>query len=127
MSNTLTRPLSLVAAIALVLIGQAAGAADLMPPTAAAAEAADVEALGPWQIRLRALGVITRDSGTVNGIDGADLSYSDTVVPELDISYYFTDNIAAELILGTTYANVDAAGSIDALGEVGKTWLLPPR
>ncbi len=126
MSNTLTRPLSLVAAIALAAIGQAAAAADLTPPAAAAAEAADVEALGPWQIRLRALGVITRDSGHVNGIDGSDLSYSDTVVPELDISYYFTDNIAAELILGTTYANIDAAGSIDALGKVGKTWLLPP-
>lgn len=126
MSNTLTRPLSLVAAIALVAIGQAAAAADLTPPAAAAAEAADIQALGPWQIRLRALGVITNNSGRVNGIDGSDLSYSDTIVPELDISYYFTDNIAAELILGTTYANIDAAGSIDALGKVGKTWLLPP-
>lgn len=128
MSNTLTRPLSLVAAIALVAIGQAAAAADLTPPAAAAAEAeaADIQALGPWQIRLRALGVITNNSGRVNGIDGSDLSYSDTIVPELDISYYFTDNIAAELILGTTFANIDAAGSIDALGKVGKTWLLPP-
>lgn len=126
MSNTLTRPMSLVAAIALVAIGQAAAAADLTPPAAAAAEAADIQALGPWQIRLRALGVITNNSGRVNGIDGSDLSYSDTIVPELDISYYFTDNIAAELILGTTYANIDAAGSIDALGKVGKTWLLPP-
>ncbi|MCD2183032.1 OmpW/AlkL family protein [Rhizobium sp. GN54] len=126
MSNTLTRPLSLVAAVALAAIGQAAAAADLMSPAAAAAEAADIRALGPWQIRLRALGVITNNSGRVSGIDGSDLSYSDTIVPELDISYYFTDNIAAELILGTTYANIDAAGSIDALGRVGKTWLLPP-
>lgn len=126
MSNTLTRRMSLVAAIALVAIGQAAAAADLTPPAAAAAEAADIQALGPWQIRLRALGVITNNSGRVNGIDGSDLSYSDTIVPELDISYYFTDNIAAELILGTTFANIDAAGSIDALGKVGKTWLLPP-
>lgn len=126
MPNTLTRSLSLFAAVALATIGQAATAADLTPAPAAEAVAADVEALGPWQIRLRALGVITNNSGHVNGISGSDLSYSDTIVPELDITYYFTNNIAAELVLGTTYANIDAAGSIEALGEVGKTWLLPP-
>src|SRR5690606_8449724 len=48
----------------------------------------------------------------------------DSVIPELDISYYFTDNIAAELILGTTNARIGT----DGLGDipVGKTWLLPP-
>ena len=97
-------------------------AADLTAQSATQAAAAH----GPWQVRVRALGVITKDSGTVDGIAGADLSYSDTVIPELDISYYFTQNIAAELVLGTTYANVHAGGSIAGLGKVGKTWLLPP-
>ncbi|MCB8839169.1 OmpW family protein [Aurantimonas sp. VKM B-3413] len=84
------------------------------------------EAQSPWQVRLRGLGVITRDSDRVDGVAGSDLSYSDTVIPELDISYFFTDNIAAELILGTTYANVDGEGSLASLGQVGKTWILPP-
>lgn len=125
MLNTPTRTFGLVALITAASFGQAP-AADLAPAAGAAPEAVVVDTLSPWQIRVRALGVITNDSGEVKGISGSDLSYSDTVIPELDISYFFTDNIAAELILGTTYAHIDAEGSIGALGEVGKTWLLPP-
>lgn len=62
----------------------------------------------------------------MNGVPGSDLDYSKSITPELDITYYFTDNIAAELILGTTYANINGAGSISSLGKVGKTWILPP-
>ncbi|ANT54492.1 OmpW/AlkL family protein [Mesorhizobium amorphae] len=115
------------AAVILIVMGQQAIAADLE-------QAADVPLAGasvtewpsPWQVRLRALGVITKDSGYVNGVPGSGLSYSDTLTPELDISYFFTDNIAAELILGTTYANIDGQGTIGGLGKVGKVWLLPP-
>jgi len=70
--------------------------------------------------------VITNDSGRIDGLPGSDLSFSNTVIPEFDISYFFNENIAAELILGTTYAKVYGGGSISALGEIGKTWLLPP-
>ncbi|WP_208245923.1 OmpW family protein (plasmid) [Rhizobium sp. T1470] len=104
--------------------------------TAFVAEASDLDSVpyapaiaaspSPWQLRLRALGAITSDSGRVDRLAGSDLSYSDTVFPEFDISYFFNDNIAAELILGTTYAKVRGGGSIAGLGEVGETWLLPP-
>ena len=92
-----------------------------------AASAADVDdrmivEQSPWQVRVRALGVITRDDGNVDQIPGSNLSSSDSLVPELDISYFFTDNIAAELILGTTRSTID----VDGVGEAGKTWLLPP-
>ena len=110
-------------ACALFLTGQAV-AADLAQ---APLEPVSIEALttrNPWQIRVRALGVITRDSGSIDGVPGSDLSYSDTLIPELDISYFFTDNIAAELILGTTYANIHEDGAVGV--PVGKAWLLPP-
>ncbi|QRM56725.1 OmpW family protein [Sinorhizobium sp. BG8] len=126
MLNTLTRPMGLFAIAVAATLGQVASAADLTPITEPAPGAAELAASSPWQVRVRGLGVVTNDSGHVNGIAGSDLSYSDTIVPELDISYFFTDNIAAELILGATYANIDAAGSIAGLGKVGKTWLLPP-
>jgi outer membrane protein len=99
--------------------------ADLTPVQVAPVVDETIAAQSPWQIRVRALGVITNDSGSVNGVPGADLDYSDTVIPELDISYFFTDNIAAELVLGTTYAKIDGAGALDGI-PVGKTWLLPP-
>lgn len=115
------------AAIVLILMGQQAVAAELAQSASVPqAGAAVTEWPNPWQVRLRALGVITEDSGYVNAVPGSDLSYSNTVTPELDISYYFTDNIATELILGTTYANIEGQGAIGALGNVGKVWLLPP-
>lgn len=103
-----------------------ASAADLVQRMADEPAPPPVTSPSPWQVRVRALGVITEDNGHVDTIPGSDLGYSDTVVPELDISYYFTDNIAAELILGTTYANISGAGSISDLGTVGKVWVLPP-
>ncbi|MBS9720852.1 OmpW family protein [Tianweitania sp. BSSL-BM11] len=108
---------------ALLLLCAPAMAADL---SAFDQPGALVEAPGPWQVRLRALGVLTEDEGSVDGIAGSDLHYSDSVTPELDITYYFTNNLAAELILGTTKANVHTGGSIDSLGKVGSTWVLPP-
>ncbi|MER8665432.1 OmpW family protein [Mesorhizobium sp. M1148] len=115
------------AALVLILMGQQALTAELAQAASVPqAGAAVTEWPNPWQVRLRALGVITEDSGYVNAEPGSGLSYSNTVTPELDISYYFTDNIATELILGTTYANIEGQGAIGALGNVGKVWLLPP-
>lgn len=121
-----TRALAAIAT--LLLLAPAVFAADMAPLMEPAPEAATetFAAPSPWQVRVRGLGVITNDSGSVNGVGGSDLSYSDSVIPELDITYYLTDNFAAELILGTTYSNIHAEGSLAAVGKVGKTWLLPP-
>lgn len=111
--------------------GVALAASILFPAAVHTASASDLsERMGstpsPWQIRLRALGVITSDKGYVNQIPGSGLGYSDSVTPELDISYYFSENIAAELILGTTRANIYGTDSIAGLGTLGRTWVLPP-
>lgn len=120
------RVAALAATAAFALFGQATLAADLAPVMDAAPEAQSLAPQSPWQIRVRGLGVITNDEGSVDGVAGSDLSYSDSVIPELDITYYFTNNIAAELILGTTYANVYGEGSVAGLDKIGKTWVLPP-
>ncbi len=114
---------ALVAGYALFVTGQAA-AADLAQAPLEPVSIETLTARNPWQIRVRALGVITRDTGSIDGVPGSDLSYSDTLIPELDISYFFTDNIAAELILGTTYADIHEDGAVGV--PVGKAWLLPP-
>ncbi|KZK94541.1 MULTISPECIES: OmpW family protein [unclassified Pseudovibrio] len=121
---SLKRVMGLMVTAAMVVpVGQVLAADMPVPQEDIIAAAASEKS--PWQIRVRALGVITEDSGHVNGVSGSDLSYSNTVVPELDITYYFTENIAAELILGTTWANVDGDGAL-AGTDVGDTWILPP-
>lgn len=114
-------------AIVLAVLGAygTAQAADAVEP-GPILNAPTLDTVSPWQIRLRALGVITQNEGRIDQDPASDLSYSDTIVPELDITYYFTDNVAAELILGTTYANIrGTAGVVDG-ANVGKVWLLPP-
>lgn len=126
----LTSRLAIIVAAAAGLIALAAPvqAADLSAgtPVYKAPAAAPVAEKSPWQIRLRLLGVVPEDGGSVNGVPGSDLDYTSSVVPELDISYYFTDNWAAELILGTAKSSVNGAGSLSALGNIGSTWMLPP-
>ncbi|MBB1248361.1 OmpW/AlkL family protein [Rhizobium sp. G21] len=128
MSHAHVAPLLAALATAALLGGMPAKAADLTaaPDVAPEAQADVAAAFSPWQVRLRALGVLPTDSGDVDGIAGSDLSYTDSVIPELDISYYFTKNISAELILGTTHSSIHGDGSVKGLGKVGKTWILPP-
>ena len=79
---------------------------------------------GHWLVRGRAIAVIPNDSATLSAA-GGDVSISTSVVPELDISYFFTPNIAAELILGVTPHDVSGAGAL-AGNDLGSVWLLPP-
>ena len=77
---------------------------------------------GDWLLRARAIDVMPDESATVTVIGGG-VDAGNNIVPELDISYFFTDNIAAELIAATSNHNVHAtAGGLD-LGDV---WALPP-
>ena len=80
---------------------------------------------GDWQFRLRAITVQPDEGADIDPI-GGDVDIDTSVVPEFDITYFFTDNIAAELILGVTPHDVTAVDT--ALGDVdlGSVTLLPP-
>lgn len=81
-------------------------------------------------VRGRALVVMPQESANLDlggfRIPGADVSISTSLVPELDISYFFTPNIAVELILGVTPHKVKGAGTLAGAGPIGEAWLLPP-
>ena len=55
----------------------------------------------PWLVRARVVNIDTANkSDPVGGVGAANrLTVSNKTIPELDISYFFTPNIAAELIL----------------------------
>lgn len=92
-----------------------------------------IEPWNPWMIRVRALGVLPYASGSTVYVQGvpalsspnSGLSIGNSIVPELDISYFFTKNIAAELILGVTKHSITGTGSLNNL-NIGSSWLLPP-
>jgi outer membrane protein len=124
--NSRALVLPLVAAALLGGVASQALAADL-PPKPAYKAAPMAEPFNPWMIRVRTLGVLTRNSGNVDQVAGSGLATSDTVVPELDITYFFNKNWAAELILGVTKHHVTGTGVAATNGlDVGKAWLLPP-
>ena len=81
---------------------------------------------GDWLVRLRGIAVLPNEDVDSTNTPGLDVSIDDSVVPELDISYFFTPNIAAELILGTTPHDVTGKGAIIPGANVGSVWLLPP-
>lgn len=50
---------------------------------------------GPWQVRLRAVDLQSANKDST----GLGLSLNDKTIPEVDVTYFFTPNLAAELIL----------------------------
>lgn len=105
----------------------------LAPNFANAQEENKTEDFKKWQVRVRGVGVVPDESAKIS-IIGGDVNISNTLIPELDITYFFTKNIATELILGTTKHEVNTVGSdISAVGgptsanvDLGSVYLLPP-
>ncbi|MGB3626312.1 MAG: OmpW family outer membrane protein, partial [Henriciella sp.] len=79
----------------------------------AAGAAVAEEGDSPWMVRGRVIGVLPDEAASLS-VGGTALpgtvDISDQYVPELDITYFFTKNIAAELILGVTPHDVKATG-----------------
>ena len=95
---------------------------------------------GDWVVRARAAHISPNEDSklgkTVNKNiapvmnPGAELDVRSNTIPELDISYYFTKNIAAELILalGTRHDVYITGDAGNAIGnqKLGSVNLLPP-
>ena len=77
------------------------------------------QAESPWLVRVRAVNLDSTNGDTT----GLGLSVNNKVIPELDITYFFTPNIAAELIL--TYPQKHDVRSSVA-GDLGTLKHLPP-
>ena len=70
---------------------------------------------GDLLVRVRAITVNPSESSTL------PLAVDDQVTPEIDFTYFLTNNIAMELILATTRHDVTLSGA-----SIGKISLLPP-
>jgi outer membrane protein len=106
-----------------------------VPAAPAAIPASDApvgKEAGTIMVRLRAIGVLPQTSTSSVSKIGGDINATNQAAPEVDFSYFFTDNIAAELIAATTRHEVNVTNS--ALAgvlhgrplDVGSIWVLPP-
>jgi outer membrane protein len=76
----------------------------------------------PWMVRVRAVDLLWANGQSGSIVQGANVKAKDQIIPELDVSYFFTKNIAAELVL--TYPQsiqIDAGGT-----KLGTIKALPP-
>ena len=93
--------------------------------TTTSALADDGDVAGHFQVRLRGLAVLPDASADIK-IGGTSIGgktdVTNSVIPEIDGTYFFTDHFAVELIAATTKHSVHNT----VAGDVGSVWLLPP-
>jgi len=83
-------------------------------------------ASGDMMVRMRAIQVMPDEAGTPTLV-GGDAKISNSSVPEVDISYFVTNNFAMELVLATTTHEVSVYNSTGpATLDLGDVSLLPP-
>lgn len=78
---------------------------------------------GPWMVRLRAVSLQPADkSDAAPGLPADAIHVSSKTIPEVDFSYFFTPNLAAELVLTVPQEHdVTLAGT-----KIGTFKQLPP-
>ncbi|MDD2878175.1 MAG: outer membrane beta-barrel protein [Acidiphilium sp.] len=81
---------------------------------------------GDIMVRLRADGVLPQNMSSNLSRIGGKIDASDTVIPELDLSYFFTPHISVEAIAGTSRHNIWANDTALGTVKVGSVWVLPP-
>ncbi len=91
-----------------------AAVAVILSLTGIAAQAQE----GPWLVRVRAVNLDSANKDST----GLGLSINNRTIPEVDISYFVTPNIAAELILTYPQKHKIYSGST----EIGSLKHLPP-
>ena len=84
-------------------------------------QAQSMETDNPWMLRVRAVDLLWQN-GQSNVVQADNVKATNQVIPEFDISYFFTKNISTELVLtypqqvSITYGQGNAsAGKINAL------------
>ena len=77
-----------------------------------------------WIVRFRAINVMPDEDSSTTGLPAGTKVRADfALTPELDFTYFFTDHMAAELILATSRHEMSTSNGVD-LGDV---WILPPH
>lgn len=126
MRNYMVKSLAMTFVLCAVMLGfngswQSANASEMTPVDMNYAK---------WLIRVRALGILpdTDSDLSVAGtpVPTAGVDIDDRYVPELDITYFLTKNIAVELVLALSKHDVEGTGVL-AGTDIGDFYIIPPH
>lgn len=99
-------------------------------PMLAAAGGAAAQSAGDWTVKVGVNKITPKvDSGDVSApaMPGTKADVGADTKPILNLAYFFTENIAAELDLGAPYRHdLYGAGAIEGTGKLGTADVLPP-
>jgi outer membrane protein len=109
-----------------LLLGVMLAGVSLAGPAAAWSADDGGKQAGAFMVRARLIDVIPQTSSSSISVIGGNVDVTSTLAPEVDFSYFFTDNIAAELIAATTRHTLSASNTAIGPVQVGTTWVLPP-
>lgn len=118
-------PSRLASSFALAIVGMASGTVPSMAG----------DSNGDFQIRVGGTGVLFDDQvnsvKTNTGVNlksaiGADAEVEDVYVPTATLTYFFTNNLAFELVCCAAHINVKGTGGLAPLGDIAEAWTLPP-
>ena len=114
-----------------------AAAVAVMTLATGAATGASAQTANDWQVARKGDWIVTGritdvSSGaddsifTSGGVDtGLNVDVGNSTMPTLGFTYFLTDNISVEAILGTTQHEIRAQGGATDVA-VHETWVLPP-
>src|SRR3974390_2679758 len=99
----------------------------LAAAAAAFSMSAQADDFSAWEVRVGAVRVKTQESSSaIPGLLPAGvIEVQSKPIPEVDISYFFTKNISAELVL-TYPQKMDVAINAGGIGHLGTVDVLPP-
>ncbi len=110
--------------LAALLLGATFMSGAAMAQTATPDAGFKTKQAGQFLVRARVIDVDPQNSSSSVSI-GGHVGTTDQVAPELDLSYFITNNIAVEAIAASTRHTVSAHGSYGKI-NVGTVWVLPP-
>lgn len=112
-----------------LILAAAAATAFAAPAMAQTATPWEAPKKGDWLVAGRVTDVFSDADDAILTSAGADtglgVDVGDSVMPTLGFTYFLTDHIAVEAILGTTQHEIRAQGGTTDVA-VHETWVLPP-
>jgi outer membrane protein len=108
-----------------LLLAGAAALGLLAQPVLAQSSAPRGKQAGDFMIGASVIGVLPMESGSVDVIGGTPRA-SDAVTGQLDFTYFFTPNLAINLIAATTQHDIEVRNSALGTVDLGQVWALPP-